>query len=193
MSLAKLGMFQYFDEVDPRRGERFALGMAGSELIRPLTEEVYPFDQLPEGAQVVDVGGGRGQVSIRIAEKVPHLSFVVQDQASVVESVQAEGGLEELDDRVQFQPHNFFVAQPVKGADVYLFRFVLHDHPDRQVFQLLIEFKALELPQRLWFFIISSLYICTFFTLTTSWNRTVPASLFSVKSSKPWIPQNHAS
>ena len=151
MSLAKLGMFQHFDEVDPRRGERFALGMAGSELIRPLTEEVYPFDKLPEGAQVVDVGGGRGQVSIRIAEKVPHLSFVVQDQASVVESVQAEGGLEDLDDRVRFQPHNFFAAQPVKGADVYLFRFILHDHPDRQVSQLLIESKALGLPQSLWF------------------------------------------
>ena len=129
--LANLGMFPYFDKVDPHRGERFALGMAGSELIRPLTEDVYPFHELLDGAKVVDVGGGRGQVSIRIAEKVPHLSFVVQDQASVVESVLSEGGLDEMDDRVQFQAHNFFTTEPVKGADAYLFRFILHDHPDR--------------------------------------------------------------
>ena len=128
-------MFPYFDQVDPKRGERFALGMAGSELIRPLTEDVYPFDQLPQGAKVVDVGGGRGQVSIRIAEKVPHVSFVVQDQASVVQSVQAEGGLDELGDRVMFQAHNFFTEQPVRGADAYLFRFILHDHPDRYAFR----------------------------------------------------------
>ena len=124
-------MFPYFEQVDPQRGERFALGMAGSELIRPLTEEVYPFHNLADGAKIVDVGGGRGQVSIRIAEKVPHLSFVVQDQASVVESVLSEGGLDEVDNRVQFQAHNFFTSQPVKAADAYLFRFILHDWPDR--------------------------------------------------------------
>lgn len=130
---AKLGMFPYFDQVDPQRGERFALGMAGSELIRPLTEEVYPFNELRDGAKIIDVGGGRGQVSIRIAEKVPHLSFVVQDQSSVVELVLSEGGLDEMDDRVEFQAHNFFTTPTVKGkgAGAYLFRFTLHDHPDR--------------------------------------------------------------
>lgn len=124
-------MFPYFDQVDPQRLERFALGMAGSELNRPLTGEVYPFDKLAEGAKIVDIGGGRGQVSIRIAEKVSHLSFVVQDQASVVESVLAEGGLDEMNDRVKFQPHDFFTTQSVKGADAYLFQFILHGHPDR--------------------------------------------------------------
>lgn len=133
--VAKLGMFPYFNQIDPQRGDRFALGMAGSELIRPLTEKVYPFHELKDGAKIVDVGGGRGQVSIRIAEKVPHLSFVVQDQASVIESVLSEGGLDEMDGRVQFQAHNFFTMQPIKGADAYLFRFILHDHPDRYASQ----------------------------------------------------------
>jgi len=124
------GMFDYYYQDDLTRGQRFALGMAGSEMIKPLTEDVFPFDTLPANAKVVDVGGGRGQVSVRIAEKMPEMSFVVQDEEAILEAGQAEGVPEGVKERVEFMPHDFFTPQPVKGADVYLFRFILHDHPD---------------------------------------------------------------
>lgn len=124
-------MFDYFYNDDFERGARFGLGMAGSEVIKALTEDVYPFEQLPSQAQVVDLGGGRGQVSVRIASKYPEMKFVVQDDEAILEAGQAEGVPENVKDRITWMPHNFFDKQPVKGADVYLFRFILHDHPDR--------------------------------------------------------------
>lgn len=101
--------------------------------MKTLTEDMFPFESLPQGAKVVDVGGGRGHVSVRIAEKVPGLNFVVQDDESMLEAGQAEGVPKAVKYRIEFMPHDFFNEQPVKGADVYLLRFILHDHSDRLV------------------------------------------------------------
>lgn len=128
----KLGMFDYYSNVDQKRGERFALGMAGSEMFKTLKEDIYPFEEvLPSDALIVDVGGGLGQVSTRIAERIPRLRFLVQNQAGVVEVARSSGLPEEVEGRVSFMAHDFFEVQPVQHADVYLFRFILHDHPDR--------------------------------------------------------------
>jgi sterigmatocystin 8-O-methyltransferase len=124
-------MFDYYYSDDLDRGQRFGLGMAGTEVIKALTEDIFPFDTLPSRAKIVDLGGGRGQVSIRIAEKMPDMNFVVQDDEAILEAGQAEGVPEEVKTRIEWMPHNFFEKQPVKSADVYLFRFILHDHPDR--------------------------------------------------------------
>ncbi|EAW14841.1 O-methyltransferase xanE [Aspergillus clavatus NRRL 1] len=124
------GLFDYFYTEDIARGQRFGLGMAGSEIMKSLTEDMYPFDSLPHGATVVDVGGSRGHVSVRIAEKIPGLNFVVQDDAAILEAGQAEGIPSAVKERIEFMPHDFFKEQPVKGADAYLLRFILHDHPD---------------------------------------------------------------
>ena len=123
------GMFSYYSENDRAKSERFALAMAGTEMIKTLTEEIYPFEKLPVGSTVVDVGGGIGTVSLRIMEKVPHVSFIVQDQASVIQI--ADDGSHGPEANIRFMAHDFFEKQPVKEADVYLFRFILHDHPDR--------------------------------------------------------------
>jgi sterigmatocystin 8-O-methyltransferase len=105
--------------------------MAGTEIIKALTEDVFPFETLPKNAKVVDVGGGRGHVSVRIAEKMPGMTFIVQDEELILEAGKDGGIPEEVKGRVEFMPHDFFQPQPVKGADVYLFRFIFHDHPDR--------------------------------------------------------------
>ena len=39
--------------------------------------------------------------------------------------------------RVSFQGHDFFQEQPVKGADVYFLRRVLHDWPDKYAEKIL--------------------------------------------------------
>jgi sterigmatocystin 8-O-methyltransferase len=130
-------MFEYFYSDDFERGARFGLGMAGSEMIKALTEDVYPFHKLPPQTQIIDLGGGRGQVSVRLASKFPGMKFVVQDDEAILEAGQAEGVPEDAKDRITWMPHSFFDEQPVKGADVYLFRFILHDHPDSNCLKIL--------------------------------------------------------
>ena len=69
-----------------------------------------------------------------IAEKAPDAKFVVQDLASVVEQVK-DSLPDSLRNRVTFQEHDFFASQPVSG-DIYLLRFILHDHPDAVATQI---------------------------------------------------------
>lgn len=89
-------------------------------------EMFFLFSKLTPGALVVDVGGGKGQRSIRIAKEEPQLSFIVQDY----EGKRPAAGSEEMEqilERVQYQQHSYFNLQPVKGADVYLLGNILMD------------------------------------------------------------------
>jgi ubiquinone/menaquinone biosynthesis C-methylase UbiE len=45
----------------------------------------FDWNSLPEGSLVVDVGGGTGKPAVELARAFPHLTFVVQDQESVVQ------------------------------------------------------------------------------------------------------------
>jgi trans-aconitate methyltransferase len=79
-------------------------------------------------AQVVDVGGSQGHVSLALARKFKNLSLVVQDMERVVENMTVP---EDLQGRLRFMAHDLFAPQPVKGADVYYLRWVLHNWSDK--------------------------------------------------------------
>ena len=79
---------------------------------------------------VVDVGGGLGHVSVALASHSPTVKCIVEDWPDVVAQGQ-EGLPADLQGRVSFQAHDFFQEQPIKGADVYLLRIVLHDWSDK--------------------------------------------------------------
>jgi hypothetical protein len=82
------------------------------------------------GLTVVDVGGGLGHVSMALANHSPTVKCTVQDSPNVVR--QGRDALPPaLHGRVTFQAHDFFQPQPIKGADVYLLRLVLHDWSDK--------------------------------------------------------------
>lgn len=88
------------------------------------------------GGTFVDVGGGQGHVSVQLARGTARMRFVVQDRPEVVEG--GEAALpERWRRRVAFQPHDFFEEQPVKGADVYFLRKILHDWPDQAGIKIL--------------------------------------------------------
>ncbi|CEN59742.1 hypothetical protein ASPCAL02186 [Aspergillus calidoustus] len=88
------------------------------------------------GAVMVDVGGGQGAVSRALAGATTHLRFVVQDlEGTVLEGQRILPG--HLHDRITFQAHDFFTPQPVKHADVYFFRYILHNWADKYAVQIL--------------------------------------------------------
>ncbi|OAA74243.1 O-methyltransferase [Cordyceps fumosorosea ARSEF 2679] len=132
----ELPHYEYFYKVDPKRGERFTRAMTSTHSgpLGALIETAYPFWELPAGSTVVDVGGGSGRLAIRLAKLQPHLYFVIQDHASVVEAGR-EAAVEdlrapELEGRITWEAHDFFTAQPRKAAPVYMLSRILVDHGD---------------------------------------------------------------
>lgn len=90
----------------------------------------------------MDVGGNVGHVGRLIASTNPAIQVVVQDLPEVVREAEAmqstaNGSASGHGDTVvTFQAHDFFTPQPVT-ADVYLFRWVMHDWPDHYVVRIL--------------------------------------------------------
>lgn len=86
------------------------------------------------GGVVVDVGGSHGSIAGKILECVGEggVRVVVQDRKEVVASApkdKVKG--------VEFMEYDFFTPQPVKDADVYLFRWILHDWSDEYAVRIL--------------------------------------------------------
>ncbi|KAK7739028.1 hypothetical protein SLS53_005926 [Cytospora paraplurivora] len=81
------------------------------------------------GGKFVDIGGSHGFVCVELARKWKSVRFVVQDLVSTIDS--APHPVSEDDQvaaRVEFMAHDFFTEQVVKGADVYYFRWIMHNY-----------------------------------------------------------------
>ncbi|PBP15774.1 S-adenosyl-L-methionine-dependent methyltransferase [Diplocarpon rosae] len=87
------------------------------------------------GATLVDIGGSHGFVSIALAERYPHMHFTVQDLSKTIAS--APPLSPSLSSRITFQAHDFNTPQPVQNADVYLFRWILHNNSDKYAINML--------------------------------------------------------
>ncbi|KAH9942675.1 hypothetical protein B0H21DRAFT_520593 [Amylocystis lapponica] len=76
----------------------------------------FPWNELPQDAIVVDVGGGIGSTSMLLARTFSHLRFLVQDRPQVVAMGEAawQARCPELlsTGRAAFQAHDFFTPQP---------------------------------------------------------------------------------
>ncbi|RAH78050.1 S-adenosyl-L-methionine-dependent methyltransferase [Aspergillus japonicus CBS 114.51] len=127
--------YDYYHQLDPPRGQRFGNAMEGYFRMNAPTpiEDIIAFPAVcPEDGVVVDVGGGRGHHSLRLAQRYPRMRFIVQDyanEAPSASSIDPDPGLRE---RVRWIKHDFFDEQPVRGAGVYLLSHILMDHPDRE-------------------------------------------------------------
>ncbi|KAK8024992.1 sterigmatocystin 8-O-methyltransferase [Apiospora arundinis] len=85
-------------------------------------------------AQVVDIGGSQGHVSMALARQFDNLTLTVQDMDQVVQSATVP---EQLKERVKVMAHDLFDTQPIMGADVYYLRWVLHNWSDKYCHQIL--------------------------------------------------------
>ena len=88
------------------------------------------------GSTVVDVGGGQGSVSCVLARASHHIKFVVQDLPGTAEQGRAALPAD-LEGRVDFVAHDFFSEQDLKGAEVYLFRWIMHNWSDKYCIKVL--------------------------------------------------------
>jgi hypothetical protein len=137
--MGKQNLFQTLGR-DEKRARRFSgamkslLGEEGYELHYLI--DGYDWASLDaRGATIVDVGGSRGYVSIELAKRFPNLKFVVQDLQGTIESAPKLEG--EMKDRVKFMAQNFFEEQQVKGADVYILRWIMHNYSDNYASRIL--------------------------------------------------------
>ncbi|RYP75942.1 hypothetical protein DL770_007322 [Monosporascus sp. CRB-9-2] len=94
------------------------------------------------GGLVVDMGGAYGHVCASIARKNPKLRFIVQDLPQIIEQARREilnttEGDASVASRITFMEHDFLHPQTVTDADVFMFRFVIHDWSDKYVLRIL--------------------------------------------------------
>ncbi|KAI1662593.1 putative O-methyltransferase [Daldinia decipiens] len=105
--------------------QTYNLYLAGnSKSLGSATLYDFPWKELGNGL-VVDVGGGVGSFDLQLARLYPELRFVEFPEA-------LESG------RVQFVAHDFFKPNPIKEADIYWMRHVLHDWNDEDCVEILL-------------------------------------------------------
>lgn len=138
-------LFDWFGS-HPVEAQRFNDLMALAHDHNPLSWlDKYPASELVENVSltanvplIVDVGGGTGMAMENLRrELLPEsYSLVVQDVDSVVQQAQQHRH-KDVHESIEFQVHDFFTEQPVKGARAYLTHRVLHDWPDSLARQIL--------------------------------------------------------
>ncbi|KAM0563080.1 hypothetical protein ACHAPJ_001926 [Fusarium lateritium] len=90
-------------------------------------------------ARVVDIGGSSGSTSIMLATAFPGLKFVIEDLPEPISNARSRVPelSEDVKSRIEIIEYDFFTPQPVKHADVYLLRTILHDWPDADAVKIL--------------------------------------------------------
>lgn len=98
----------------------------------PVGNEAADWKPAEDTALLVDVGGGFGQQAQAFRTKFHSLQgrIVVQDIASTLAHAPTAEG-------IQFQEHDFFTPQPIKGAKFYYLRHILHDWNDEDSIRIL--------------------------------------------------------
>jgi hypothetical protein len=118
----------------PERARRFGAGM------RYFTEQddcdlshlvaAFPWHEFDKpDFIVVDVGGGQGGVSTRLASDTRNMRFIVQDLEGTVK-VGNDILAPELKGRIEFMAHDFFTPQKVT-ADIFFLRWILHNWSEK--------------------------------------------------------------
>ena len=92
--------------------------------------------EFPEGCVVVDVGGGDGSLLRQILQQNESVTGVLFEQPSVIARATADPEWQALSTRCRFVAGDFFTDIP-EGADLYVFRHVLHDWGDESCLRLL--------------------------------------------------------
>lgn len=94
---------------------------------------VYDFGRL---GSVVDVGGGSGELLVRLLTAYPKLRGILFDQQHVAASAGGRIAAAGLQDRCEVRSGDFFEEVP-PGADAYVLKWILHDWDDGDAVRVL--------------------------------------------------------
>ncbi|EPE31358.1 S-adenosyl-L-methionine-dependent methyltransferase [Glarea lozoyensis ATCC 20868] len=121
---------------NPERFNMFNKAMMQQEAGLPILG-MFPFKSLeeqvkaePDRAFMVDIGGGRGQALLAIANETGNVfgmnsKLILQDRPPVLDSVP-----QDLLPGVEKMPYDFYTEQPVKNAHIYYYRRIMHNYQD---------------------------------------------------------------
>lgn len=125
----------------PERAQRFGGAMRyftkgeSWDLRHILASFDWPSIDQP-GAQVIDIGGGNGQISQYLARHTKHVHYIVQDLAHMIS--QAPSQLPgDLKDRIEFVEHDFFTPQTTEPPAAFVMRYILHNWADKYATRIL--------------------------------------------------------
>ncbi|KAI4147626.1 MAG: hypothetical protein LQ341_001753 [Variospora aurantia] len=125
----------------PDRAMVFAGAMAWHAMLPGFSPQflaaAFPWGPSEDELTIVDVGGGLGHVSQALIAHNPNIKSIVQDSLDVISQAQKQDLPTNIRERMDFQAHDLFDEQPVKGADVYLLRLVLHDWSDKYAIMII--------------------------------------------------------
>ncbi|KAI4267124.1 MAG: hypothetical protein L6R38_008397 [Xanthoria sp. 2 TBL-2021] len=139
----------FYEHIAQRPGlkQDFDLAMsARRDGLRPQWFHVYPVmeeletDVLAQRKDViVDVAGNKGYELISFAAEHPEFegTMILEDLPSTFAGMNEEERSKIKATGIKLQEYNFFTPQPIKGANIYFIRDVLHDWPDKEAAQLL--------------------------------------------------------
>ncbi|PIL29532.1 hypothetical protein GSI_08340 [Ganoderma sinense ZZ0214-1] len=136
---------------------RFGHAMAGSGQCeaKDAVLQGFSWEELPQGAVLVDVGGGIGSQAMLVAQTHPHIHAVVEDREQVVSTAASAWGPQYAhlleSGRVSWRTRDFFQAwSPLDLPDlglvdvpaVFLLRLVMHDWKDEDCNRILTRLRA---------------------------------------------------
>jgi len=120
---------------DPGRTRRFVEGMHSRAGI--MARGLLPMLHPPAGAKVLDVGGGPGTFSLKLAERDPSLNITVLDLPPVVAAAQEiHAGHPALNQSVHFVGGNYHEADLPGDQDWILYCGALHQEPEEAAMPL---------------------------------------------------------
>ncbi|GAB1311709.1 Alpha-1,3-mannosyltransferase cmt1 [Madurella fahalii] len=81
------------------------------------------------GGTFVDLGGSHGFMCVDLAQRYKNMKFVVQDLQKTVDSAPKPICADpQVAERITLLAHDFFTEQVTKNADVYYFRWIIHNY-----------------------------------------------------------------
>ena len=130
-------------DTDPRRVQKFNSCLQTWSAMHPVVA-LFPFTAVlaknnsANRPLIVDIGGGKGQALQLFKADCPELrgQCVLQDRPEVI------NGLKDAElSGITMMAHDFFTEQPIKNAQVYYIRRVMHDWLDPEASLILKQIK----------------------------------------------------
>jgi hypothetical protein len=140
-------LFVYFEGSTPRGAElgaRFGLGMMGwgQATEAEAVIDQFPWNELGDGTSVCDVGGGIGNITLKLAKKYPTLQLKLQDLPERILQAKSEVWPQQCpeaiaEQRIEFKALDFFAESPIPNCNIYYLKNIIHDWPEAESIKIL--------------------------------------------------------